>query len=145
MKISSSRNMFDLLYLDILENSMENILSLNCGEKCRSLTCFLQHSPSRQTSIQSSPANNAECFSKFLKLCFVETFCDYVGSLLLCLGRHHYDLTLKDIFFGILLASEDPPSTAWARRFLVLPLLLIDTLLRYWIMPQLVVSYCTII
>jgi len=42
MKISSSRNIFDLLYLDILENSMENILSLNCGEECRSLTCFLQ-------------------------------------------------------------------------------------------------------
>ena len=38
MKISSPRNIFDLFYLDILENSMENILSLNCGEKCRSLT-----------------------------------------------------------------------------------------------------------
>ena len=43
MKISSSRNTFDLLYLDILENFMENILSLNCGEECRSLTCLLQH------------------------------------------------------------------------------------------------------
>ena len=42
MKISSSKNIFDLFYLDILENSMENILSLNCGEECRSLTCFLQ-------------------------------------------------------------------------------------------------------
>jgi len=43
MKISSSRNIFDLLYLDILDNSIENILSLNCEEECRSLTCFLQH------------------------------------------------------------------------------------------------------
>ena len=35
MKISSSRNIFDLLYLDILENSMENILSLNYEEEGR--------------------------------------------------------------------------------------------------------------
>ena len=96
MKISSSRNIFDLLYLDILENSMENILSLNCGEECRILTCFLQHSPSRQTSIQSSPADHAECFSKFLELCFVKALGEDIHNLFFCLSRHHYDLTLKD-------------------------------------------------
>ena len=105
MKISSPRNIFDLFYLDILTNSTENILSLNCGEGCRSLTCFFQHSPSRQTSIQSSPADHAECFSKFFKFCFVETFCEYVGSLLLCLGRHHNDITLNDLFSSVVIVN----------------------------------------
>ena len=103
MKISSPRSIFDLFYLDILMNSTENILSLNCGEECRSLTCFLQHYPSRQTSIQSSHADHAECFLKIFKFYFVETFCEYVGSLLLCLGRHHYDFTLKDLFSYIVI------------------------------------------
>ena len=86
----------------------------------------------------------------------------FQGSFLLCSGnrllcvwslheRHNFlpnewkiDCHGKSLL-GILLAGEDLPSTAWARCFLVLPLLLINTLLRYWIMPQLVVSYCIVI
>ena len=164
MKISSPRNIFDLYYLDILENSMENILSLNCGEECRILTCFLQHSPSRQTSIQSSPADHAKCFSEFFKFLLCWDFlwvCRQFAPLsrkapfwshpqgpfllcsvseLLCVWflheRHDFlpnkwkiDCHRKSLF-GILLADEDSPSTAWARCFLVLSLLLIDTLLQ---------------
>ena len=42
MKISGPRNIFDLFYLDILVNSMKNILFLNYGEVCRNLT-FLRN------------------------------------------------------------------------------------------------------
>jgi len=105
MKISSSRNIFDLLYLDILENSMENILSLNCGEECRSLTSFLQHSSSRQTSIQSSPADHAECFSKFLELCFVKTLGEDIRNLFFCLSRHHLNFPFKYLFSYVVIMN----------------------------------------
>ena len=105
MKISSPKNIFGLFYLDILENSMENILTLNCGEECRSLTCFLQHSPSRQTSIQSSPADHAECFLKFFKFYLIETLCENIDSLLICLCRHHLNLSLKDLFSYVVIVN----------------------------------------
>ena len=59
MKISNLRNIFDLFNLDILENCMENILSLNCGEECKSLTCFLQQ-PSYVTDLRLNYARDLE-------------------------------------------------------------------------------------
>ena len=64
MKISSPRNIFDLFYLDILENSMENILFLNCGEECRSLTCFLQQYVCEQEDASTFSAIEGRSFDQ---------------------------------------------------------------------------------
>ena len=84
---------------------MVNILFLHSVDHSRRLPCLLSTPPSRQTSYQCCPADHAECLLKLLELCFVETFCEYVGSLLLCLGRHHYDLTLKDLFSYVVIVN----------------------------------------
>ena len=58
-----------------------------------------------QPFFQCCPADHAECLSKLLELYFVETFCEYVGNMLLCFGRHHYELTLKDLFSFVVIVN----------------------------------------
>ena len=74
---------------------MVNILLLHSVEHSRRLPCLLSTLPSMQTFFQCCPADHTECLSKLLELYFVETFCEYVGNMLLCFGRHHYELTSR--------------------------------------------------
>jgi hypothetical protein len=54
-----------------------------------------------QTFFYCSLADHVERFSKFFKLGFMESFREYIGNLLICLGGHHFNLSLKNLIFYV--------------------------------------------
>ena len=60
-----------------------------------------------QTSLQNHLANQAECFSKLLKLNFMNALGEDISSFLFYLGRHHLNLSLEYLFSYIVIVDND--------------------------------------